>query len=767
MLPSPAEYECELLEGLAQVAQSIAMYESFFGLCRRPFVASADPEYFFATPPAQAAVENLLRMIRRCEGIGVVIGPPGTGKTLVLRVLANQLSSEFSVVGLFTGRYETPRALLQGILFHLGQPYRGLDEGELRLALAEYLGKRSAAEIARQIVLLVDEAHGLPLRVLEEIRALGNLLPGQAAIPIVLAGSLLLEERLTSPKLEAFAQRITVRCYLESFSKTQTEQFVRYQIQKAGANPDPILAPQTLEAVHLATAGIPRLINQVCDHALFLAFTRGQHVLDSALIEEAWADLQQLPGPWNESPLRAKKSTVVEFGSTPNAGAAEEGPVANQPEFTAIDVDVGHSRSIHAGYGSQPAAVLEAPHDPCEKISEIEAALSTLNDPRGAPESEAISISQRDAVTDTSFAGVSAASTPDLSGEANRREGAFDSSTANGKASGSLDVVAQRGTACCWEDPFAEPFDAEIGLNHSHVWFICPEARRRQTRQEGSLFGGKDRANWRTRISLRELTRLSYADENAKADAAPAGNGDVGEICLSRPRPTLDSTGAQSPPEQIPLRPTGGAGSAGVHCAGYGTNSHVLGEMNVGGALRASSTGLGPVEGTDLESQLAAVTQACQESLPECTAACELPQHRSDSVTADQATPTPLLPSLSVESTYRFAEALVITVSGGIGGCSVEGLTTVSDSQEVMAHTGPAEKEGGGVGSGNSGPRWTLRNPSGTPAAKDRPKKTSVISLERTSYSWCKSARAETIAPEKSRNIFRLSRQTHGNDGTD
>ena len=46
--------------------------------------------------------------------------------------------------------------------------------------------------------------------------------------------------------------------------------------------------------------GIPRLINQVCDHAMVMASLGGYHQLDAAGIEEAWADLQQLPGPWND-----------------------------------------------------------------------------------------------------------------------------------------------------------------------------------------------------------------------------------------------------------------------------------------------------------------------------------------------------------------------------------------------------------------------------------------------------------------------------------
>ncbi len=70
------------------------------------------------------------------------------------------------------------------------------------------------------------------------------------------------------------------------------------------------------QAVYHASGGIPRLINQVCDHALMLAAVARRSALDAALIEEAWADLQQLPLPWPTKAQAAKAAeTVVEFGS--------------------------------------------------------------------------------------------------------------------------------------------------------------------------------------------------------------------------------------------------------------------------------------------------------------------------------------------------------------------------------------------------------------------------------------------------------------------
>ena len=159
-------------------------------------------------------------------GIGMVVGPSGTGKTLLCRMLAEHFKERFKVAMLCSGRLSTRRALLQAIHYELGQPYRGMDEGELRLALVDYL--TLGEDCPTGMVLLVDEAHTLPYRLFEEIRMITNLVcNGQPRVRLVLAGGPLLEERLASPKLESFSQRLVARCYLEPLSRTETQKYAK------------------------------------------------------------------------------------------------------------------------------------------------------------------------------------------------------------------------------------------------------------------------------------------------------------------------------------------------------------------------------------------------------------------------------------------------------------------------------------------------------------------------------------------------------------
>lgn len=290
------------------------MYERHFGLSSRPFPFAPQAEGYVPTPGCEQARQTLSRCIERGEGVGVLVGPAGTGKTLLCQVLASQFQGRFQVAHLAGARLATRRALLQNILYELKLPYRELDEGELRLMLVDHLAPRGGG--AGGLLLLLDEAYTLPLRLLEEVRLLTNVVhEGQSRVRLVLAGGMALEERLAHPKLESLQQRIAARCYLQPLGREETGRYIEQQLRRVGGEAERIIPPASQAAIHTATDGIPRLIHQLCDHALLLAAVRGCAAVEPALVEEAWADLQQLPLPLAEKPdLKAPQRGIIEFG---------------------------------------------------------------------------------------------------------------------------------------------------------------------------------------------------------------------------------------------------------------------------------------------------------------------------------------------------------------------------------------------------------------------------------------------------------------------
>ena len=298
------------------------MYESFFSFTSRPFIAVPQTSRYFPATAIEAARCKLNRCIERAEGCGLIIGPTGSGKTLLCEVLAEYFSESLTPVLLTSLRLTTCKELLQTILHHLGVPHRRLQEGELRLALIDHLNPEGACP--NGILLIADEAHTFPPRLFEELRLLTNLVRnGSPRIRLIMAGGTVLEERFAHPRMASFNQRISARCYLESLTANESMEFVRAQTANAGVDPDHLWDETALRAIHRNAVGCPRLVNQLCDHALILASQAGVARLTETEIDVAWADLQQLPLASNSEASNTNNgnenheqdTNVIEFGS--------------------------------------------------------------------------------------------------------------------------------------------------------------------------------------------------------------------------------------------------------------------------------------------------------------------------------------------------------------------------------------------------------------------------------------------------------------------
>ena len=290
------------------------MYQSYFQFDARPFPAPPQADFYVPTEAWEETLRTVARAIERAEGPALIIGGVGTGKSLLCHLLAAHYQKVFQVAMLSSTRLCTSRALLQHLLFELNLPYRERSEGELRFALMEAL--EPSPETEHGLLLIVDEAQSLSRRLLEEIRMLTNLVrDGQARVRLVLAGTTRLEEQFAHPRMESFNQRLACRCYLESLTREETATYIQAQLQSvSGGRPIEIFDDQSMAAVHKLTDGVPRLINQLCDHALLAAAAQQATGINQQIVEIAWAKLQQLPTSFATEESAAPTSHVIEFG---------------------------------------------------------------------------------------------------------------------------------------------------------------------------------------------------------------------------------------------------------------------------------------------------------------------------------------------------------------------------------------------------------------------------------------------------------------------
>ena len=278
-----------------------------------PFPAFPSVSRYVPIGSVEDAIKRTRRSIDACEGLSLVIGPPGTGKSLVCALLAREYANSHDVVNLGETPVSDSATFYRHLLHHLDVDFDAIPEGDLQLALVERVRDPKATD--KGLLVLVDEAQSLSPDVLEAIRMTTNImLDGQPRVYVVVCGGPKLDETLSLPALEPLTQRVAARCYLHPLTSKETRQYISDSIVACGADPDETITDEAISAVHHASSGVPRLINQLVTCAIDVAADADQSLITDSIIDRAWAELQQLPSPMIEEPKLAKDSAPVEFG---------------------------------------------------------------------------------------------------------------------------------------------------------------------------------------------------------------------------------------------------------------------------------------------------------------------------------------------------------------------------------------------------------------------------------------------------------------------
>ncbi len=291
------------------------MYETWFQLARRPFASAPSTSDFYPAQSIRAAQEACERCAENNSGPCIVVGDSGTGKTMLALRLTERTNGVGHSAVVNAAGIATRKELLQHILFQFDRPYQGDDEGHLRLSLIEFLTAEATRKTGR--LLVIDDAHRLSISLLEELHTIADLArEGAWCVNVILIGLAKLEESLAMPSLSSFNQRVAARCYLRGWNRDETVGYVSRQLEVANANH--VVAPDAVDHVYDLTAGVPRLVNQICDHAFVLAAAGSLASIDRQTMREAWSDLQQMPLPeetGSEASPAVSENAIVEFGS--------------------------------------------------------------------------------------------------------------------------------------------------------------------------------------------------------------------------------------------------------------------------------------------------------------------------------------------------------------------------------------------------------------------------------------------------------------------
>ncbi len=382
------------------------MYEDYFGLDRPPFKITPDTSLFYEGGKRGDILAALVYAIHRGEGIIKVVGEVGSGKTMLCRMLQLKLPDSVEIVYIANPSV-SPEDILFVIAHELTLPVtKEATKHEVMHQLHDYLLQKHTDN--KQVVLFIEEAQGMPLETLEEVRLLSNLETDEhKLLQIILFGQPELDENLSQQSIRQLRERITHNFELEPLTSDEIHNYMNFRMREVGYTGPELISKGLAKKIEQHSGGLLRRINIIADKILLSAFAEGTHNLsvkhvtaavnDSAFDSEArqrsrgllWAGLLliALALAFGLYQTRALWATQQVSTVAPDADAAvmEEQPESPVPESS-----------------TEPTTVVQLASAEQTVAIEIEAAPVTraaANDSAvGEPDDVPVAVEQADAI---------------------------------------------------------------------------------------------------------------------------------------------------------------------------------------------------------------------------------------------------------------------------------------------------------------------------------------------------------------------------------
>lgn len=265
------------------------MVNEYWGLDKKPFSNTSDLNFLYNSDGFEEGYARLLYNITEIRGgLTLITGEVGSGKTYLANALKENLQEEDKIPFLIKNPKLSSTQLIKIILRKISPKkiprYRLAVLSRLEDVLLDYHNKNIT------VIGLIDEAQILSLDALREIRLLLNFeTPEEKLLHLVLLGQPELKKKID--KVPQLKQRVNVRFHLEPLTKKETKAYIRHRLKVAGSKKE-VFTEESLDKLYSISKGLPRVINNIAQNALFVGATENLDKIFPEVIESVAVDLE-------------------------------------------------------------------------------------------------------------------------------------------------------------------------------------------------------------------------------------------------------------------------------------------------------------------------------------------------------------------------------------------------------------------------------------------------------------------------------------------
>lgn len=262
-------------------------YFEVLGLRKEPFMDTADPYFFHATPDREEILARLEVAVRVGRGLCVVLGDIGSGKTTLAQTLEqNLLQDESFILGkIIDPSFSSEYLFLKQIamIFEIQEANGNILE--LKNAIKNYLFT-TVIEEGKTILLIVDEAQKLTGDNLETLRILLNYqAPDRKLLNIILFGQPELIEQLH--KRPNLVDRVSAILFLSPLDRRATHELIEFRLRQAGLPEiQEIFTPEAKDRIFEYSQGNVRKVVNLCHELIEELVIQERSLVNGEMVEK-------------------------------------------------------------------------------------------------------------------------------------------------------------------------------------------------------------------------------------------------------------------------------------------------------------------------------------------------------------------------------------------------------------------------------------------------------------------------------------------------